>query len=128
MAHKSTKTLLAECDGATTEAIAQFRIAQLAYLSALGTLMEKVGVLQRKTDEAEDDERHAGCLQRIEGVERQAHAVQMHSDKARIAVRNMRGAVNELETVIEELRGQVQKKPPQDGRASDDDAPGGRVV
>ncbi len=110
MAHRSTKALLKECDGATAKAIAQFRIAQRGYLAALGTLATHLGTLQRKTDEAEDDETHEGHLQRIEGVERQAHAVQMHSDKARIALRNMRGAVNELEVVVEQFRGQVTKK------------------
>lgn len=109
MVHENTIALLAEYDDATAGAVTQFRIAQHSYLSALSTLTEYLGSFQQKTDEAEESETDISYLQRIEGIERQAHAVQMHAAKARIAVRNMKGAVDQLEIVTKELRGQVQK-------------------
>jgi len=108
MAHESTINLCEVCDNAAATSLEEFRVAQRVYLNALGNLTGSVSALQRYIDEAEDDESLLGCLQRIEGLERQAHAVQQHADKARASVRVVGGSVKELQVTIREFQTELE--------------------
>ena len=104
MPHETSTALLKECDDATFLSSADFRAAHLAYVRELSKLGTQIAHLQGLIDVAEDGETHPGTLQRIDGLERQAHAVQQHHDKARSQLQNLREAVAQLDVCTEEFR------------------------
>jgi len=116
MAHESSETLLAECDDPTFQDAATFKAAHLEYLGALAKLGTQIAHVQGLVDIAENGETHAGTLQRIEGLERQAHAVQQHHDKARQHLHAIREAVAQFGICAQEFRAEVDSPTPEPGR------------
>ena len=113
MAHQTSKALLAECDRPTFQTAESFKAAHLEYLGALAKLGTQIAHLQGLIDLAEDGESHRGALQRIEGLERQAHAVQQHHDKARHHLQDLRESVAQLQLCTEEFRSEITDPTPQ---------------